>query len=170
MLPIFNNKPFVTNSKFCLKILFLLGFWHEQMRDSLASICFRDDCPLYLLFCTLLSCVQVWCSLHLQIQRLSGVDSDFAPFLHHAGVPSVDLYYGRGIVLPFLAKPDQTQNHPNSGISVHPRYIVPHIFFKWIYCSLADFPVYHTAFDSYNWMVNFGDPFFQRHVAGSYLF
>nr|XP_004250770.1 probable glutamate carboxypeptidase AMP1 isoform X2 [Solanum lycopersicum] len=59
----------------------------------------------------------------IKIQRLSGVDSDFAPFLHHAGVPSVDLYYGR------------------------------------------DFPVYHTAFDSYNWMVNFGDPFFQRHVA-----
>lgn len=59
----------------------------------------------------------------IKIQRLSGVDSDFAPFLHHAGVPSVDLYYGR------------------------------------------DFPVYHTAFDSYNWMINFGDPFFQRHVA-----
>ncbi|XP_016547754.1 probable glutamate carboxypeptidase AMP1 isoform X4 [Capsicum annuum] len=59
----------------------------------------------------------------IKIQRLSGVDSDFSPFLHHAGVPSVDLYYGR------------------------------------------DFPVYHTAFDSYNWMVNFGDPFFQRHVA-----
>ncbi|XP_055835671.1 probable glutamate carboxypeptidase AMP1 isoform X2 [Solanum dulcamara] len=59
----------------------------------------------------------------IKIQRLSGVDSDFASFLHHAGVPSVDLYYGR------------------------------------------DFPVYHTAFDSYNWMVNFGDPLFQRHVA-----
>nr|KJB08713.1 hypothetical protein B456_001G099300 [Gossypium raimondii] len=29
------------------------------------------------------------------IQRLSGVDSDFAPFLQHAGVPSVDIYYGR---------------------------------------------------------------------------
>ncbi|OIT08338.1 PREDICTED: probable glutamate carboxypeptidase 2 [Nicotiana attenuata] len=59
----------------------------------------------------------------IRIQRLSGVDSDFASFLHHAGVPSVDLYYGK------------------------------------------DFPVYHTAFDSYSWMVNFGDPFFQRHVA-----
>lgn len=33
----------------------------------------------------------------LQIQRLSGVDSDFAPFLQHAGVPSIDVYYGRGI-------------------------------------------------------------------------
>ncbi|EOY09652.1 Transferrin receptor protein, putative isoform 3, partial [Theobroma cacao] len=29
------------------------------------------------------------------IDRLSGVDSDFAPFLHHAGVSSVDIYYGR---------------------------------------------------------------------------
>lgn len=32
----------------------------------------------------------------LQIQRLSGVDSDFAPFLQHIGVPSVDIYYGKG--------------------------------------------------------------------------
>ena len=29
-----------------------------------------------------------------------------------------------------------------------------------------DFPVYHTAFDSYNWMTESGDPFFQRQVAG----
>ncbi|KAH1228019.1 putative glutamate carboxypeptidase AMP1 [Glycine max] len=57
------------------------------------------------------------------IQRLSGVDSDFAPFVQHAGVPSVDVYYGK------------------------------------------DYPVYHTAFDSYNWMTKFGDPFFQRHEA-----
>lgn len=57
------------------------------------------------------------------IQRLSGVDSDFAPFVQHAGVPSVDIYYGR------------------------------------------DFPVYHTAYDSYEWMKNYGDPLFQRHVA-----
>ena len=35
----------------------------------------------------------------LQIQRLSGVDSDFAPFLQHAGIASIDIYYGRGIFL-----------------------------------------------------------------------
>ncbi|KAI9090601.1 hypothetical protein K1719_028454 [Acacia pycnantha] len=57
------------------------------------------------------------------ILRLSGLDSDFAPFVQHAGVPSIDLYYGK------------------------------------------DFPVYHTAFDSYNWMTQYGDPLFQRHVA-----
>ncbi|TKY53208.1 glutamate carboxypeptidase 2 [Spatholobus suberectus] len=57
------------------------------------------------------------------IQRLSRVDSDFAPFVQHAGVPSIDVYYGK------------------------------------------DYPVYHTAFDSYNWMTESGDPFFQRHVA-----
>uniref|UniRef100_A0A2P2ME58 Peptidase M28 domain-containing protein n=1 Tax=Rhizophora mucronata TaxID=61149 RepID=A0A2P2ME58_RHIMU len=57
------------------------------------------------------------------IQRLSGVDSDFAPFLHHAGVPCVDIYYGQ------------------------------------------EFPVYHTAFDSYDWMKNYADPLFHRHVA-----
>ncbi|XP_059427921.1 probable glutamate carboxypeptidase AMP1 isoform X2 [Corylus avellana] len=59
----------------------------------------------------------------INIQRLGGVDSDFAPFVQHAGVPSVDIYYGR------------------------------------------DFPVYHTAFDSYSWMTNYGDPLFRRHVA-----
>ncbi|GAA0168860.1 metalloprotease [Lithospermum erythrorhizon] len=58
-----------------------------------------------------------------KIQRLSGVDSDFAPFLQHAGVPSVDMYYG------------------------------------------GEFPVYHTAFDSYDWMIRVGDPLFHRHVA-----
>ncbi|XP_042476092.1 probable glutamate carboxypeptidase AMP1 isoform X2 [Macadamia integrifolia] len=58
-----------------------------------------------------------------KIQRLSGVDSDFAPFLHHAGIPAADLYYGK------------------------------------------DFPVYHTAFDSYDWMMQYGDPSFHRHVA-----
>ncbi|CAK7342167.1 unnamed protein product [Dovyalis caffra] len=57
------------------------------------------------------------------IQRLSGVDSDFAPFLQHAGIPSIDIYYGR------------------------------------------DFPVYHTAFDSYEWMTKYADPLFHRHVA-----
>ncbi|KAF4402392.1 hypothetical protein CsatB_019504 [Cannabis sativa] len=57
------------------------------------------------------------------ITRLGRVDSDFAAFVHHAGIPSIDLYYGR------------------------------------------DFPVYHTAFDSYEWMTNYGDPLFQRHVA-----
>jgi hypothetical protein len=35
----------------------------------------------------------------LQIQRLGGVDSDFAPFLQHAGIPSIDIYYGRGMFL-----------------------------------------------------------------------
>lgn len=35
-----------------------------------------------------------------QVHRLSGVDSDFAPFLQHAGVPSVDIYYGKGTTLP----------------------------------------------------------------------
>lgn len=57
------------------------------------------------------------------IQRLGGVDSDFAPFLQHAGIPSIDIYYGR------------------------------------------DFPVYHTAFDSYGWMKKYADPLFHRHVA-----
>ncbi|OIV92261.1 hypothetical protein TanjilG_00279 [Lupinus angustifolius] len=57
------------------------------------------------------------------IQRLSRVDSDFAPFVQHAGVPSIDMYYGK------------------------------------------EFPVYHTAFDSYDWMTQYGDPFFHRHAA-----
>ncbi|CAA0822581.1 Probable glutamate carboxypeptidase 2 [Striga hermonthica] len=58
-----------------------------------------------------------------KIERLSRADSDFAPFLQHAGIPSADLYFG------------------------------------------SDFPVYHTAFDSYDWMIRYGDPLFHRHVA-----
>ncbi|RWV97737.1 hypothetical protein GW17_00039455 [Ensete ventricosum] len=34
-----------------------------------------------------------------KIERLARADSDFSAFLHHAGVPSVDLYYGEGISL-----------------------------------------------------------------------
>ncbi|KAJ8754539.1 hypothetical protein K2173_005700 [Erythroxylum novogranatense] len=66
-----------------------------------------------------------WASGNLatSIQRLSGVFSDFVPFLQHAGVPCVDIYYG------------------------------------------LDFPVYHTAFDSYDWMKRYGDPLFHRHMA-----
>ncbi|XP_068669735.1 probable glutamate carboxypeptidase VP8 [Aristolochia californica] len=57
------------------------------------------------------------------IERFNEVDSDFAAFVQHAGVPSVDLYYGK------------------------------------------DFPVYHTAFDTFEWMKKYGDPLFHRHVA-----
>ncbi|KAK1257533.1 putative glutamate carboxypeptidase 2 [Acorus gramineus] len=58
-----------------------------------------------------------------EIERLGRADSDFSAFLHHAGIPSIDLYYGEA------------------------------------------FPVYHTAFDSYEWMKVHGDPLFRRHVA-----
>ncbi|KAI3868031.1 hypothetical protein MKX03_035247 [Papaver bracteatum] len=57
----------------------------------------------------------------IDIQRLGGVDSDYASFLQHAGIPSIDLYYGK------------------------------------------DFPVYHTAFDSFDWMTTYEDPLFRRH-------
>lgn len=40
--------------------------------------------------------------LNLQIERLARTDSDFSPFLHHAGIPSVDLYYGKGILGPLI--------------------------------------------------------------------
>ncbi|KAJ4979806.1 hypothetical protein NE237_010586 [Protea cynaroides] len=68
---------------------------------------------------------QTWAAREegILIQRLSGIDSDFAPFLQHGGITSADLYYGK------------------------------------------DFPVYHTAFDSYDWMTQYGDPSFHRHVA-----
>nr|BCN13388.1 glutamate carboxypeptidase-like protein [Hordeum vulgare] len=59
----------------------------------------------------------------INIERLARTDSDFAPFLHHAGIPCVDLYYGK------------------------------------------EFPGYHTALDSYNWMEKHGDPLFLRHLA-----
>lgn len=43
-------------------------------------------------------------------------------------------------------------------------------FVEWYILILGlDFPVYHTAFDSYDWMTKFGDPLFHRHVAGQLL-
>ncbi|KAF3775294.1 Adenine phosphoribosyltransferase 1 [Nymphaea thermarum] len=63
----------------------------------------------------------------VNIGRLSGVASDFAAFLQHGGIPSVDLYYGK------------------------------------------DYPVYHTAYDSYEWIKKFGDPVFLRHIAGEVI-
>ncbi|XP_037443762.1 probable glutamate carboxypeptidase PLA3 [Triticum dicoccoides] len=38
-----------------------------------------------------------WCTMNggINIERLARTDSDFAPFLHHAGIPCVDLYYGK---------------------------------------------------------------------------
>ncbi|KAL9662890.1 hypothetical protein QQ045_027725 [Rhodiola kirilowii] len=59
----------------------------------------------------------------IKMQRLSGVDSDFAPFLQNAGIPSADIFYGQVA------------------------------------------PVYHTAYDVYEWMINKGDPLFHRHLA-----
>eukprot|EP01018_Ginkgo_biloba_P010498 Gb_39263 [translate_table: standard] len=61
----------------------------------------------------------------VKIDRLGGGGSDFAAFLQHAGVPSIDMFYGE------------------------------------------DYPVYHTLYDSFNWMKEFGDPYFHRHVAVS---
>lgn len=57
------------------------------------------------------------------IGRLGGGGSDFAAFLQHVGVPSLDLNFG------------------------------------------DEYPVYHSVYDNYNWMVNFCDPMFHRHVA-----
>ncbi|CAH8371650.1 unnamed protein product [Eruca vesicaria subsp. sativa] len=67
--------------------------------------------------------MMLWFENGVQIQRLSRVDSDFSGFLHHSGIPSIDMYYG------------------------------------------ADYHVYHTAFDSYEWMIGNADPLFHRHVA-----
>ncbi|KAF3559439.1 hypothetical protein F2Q69_00011504 [Brassica cretica] len=33
-----------------------------------------------------------------------------------------------------------------------------------------DYPVYHTAFESYDWMIHNADPLFHRHVASNPLF
>lgn len=36
----------------------------------------------------------------VQIERLARADSDFSAFLHHAGVSSVDMYFGKGMAFP----------------------------------------------------------------------
>lgn len=47
-------------------------------------------------FVIILSSLSSFSFVGLQIQRLGRVDSDFAPFVQHAGVPSIDIYYGKG--------------------------------------------------------------------------
>ncbi|KAH7651215.1 N-acetylated-alpha-linked acidic dipeptidase protein [Dioscorea alata] len=59
------------------------------------------------------------------IGRLGGGGSDFASFVQHVGVPSVDITFGEG------------------------------------------YPVYHSLYDDFLWMKNFGDPMFQRHIAAA---
>eukprot|EP00850_Spirogloea_muscicola_P007188 SM000036S13232 [mRNA] locus=s36:38575:43897:- [translate_table: standard] len=61
-----------------------------------------------------------------KIGRMGGGGTDYAAFLQHVGVSSIDLSFG-----------------PASG----------------------DYPVYHSVYDNFHWMSNFGDPGFQRHVA-----
>lgn len=48
-------------------------------------------------------------------------------------------------------------------------YISYRIVVSSVFCDkfpFSDFPVYHTAFDTYDWMANYGDPSFHRHVTG----
>eukprot|EP00850_Spirogloea_muscicola_P000969 SM000003S11214 [mRNA] locus=s3:1616830:1622141:+ [translate_table: standard] len=61
-----------------------------------------------------------------KIGRMGGGGTDYAAFLQHVGVSSIDLSFG-----------------PASG----------------------DYPVYHSVYDNFHWMSNFGDPGFHRHVA-----
>nr|AQX44146.1 Peptidase M28 family protein [Apostasia odorata] len=70
---------------------------------------------------------QTWVAKNggISIERLSRADSDFTAFLHHAGVPATDIYFG----------------------------------------EVSDFPVYHSALDTYEWMQKHGDPLFHRHVT-----
>ncbi|KAB5552895.1 hypothetical protein DKX38_010206 [Salix brachista] len=135
------------------------------------------------------------------IQRLSGVDSDFAPFLQHAGIPSIDIYYGRAkgsgiriifrnfvvghgiigatslLVLFFPTFGSCFGIVTHSGVSVlevgvmveakeetgrNPAWSKLNPVERII---TSDFPVYHTAFDSYEWLTKHADPLFHRHVA-----
>lgn len=40
----------------------------------------------------------------MKIGRLGGGGTDFAAFVQHVGVPSVDLFFGGGIIFSFDAK------------------------------------------------------------------
>ncbi|CAN6884538.1 unnamed protein product [Brassica oleracea var. botrytis] len=41
---------------------------------------------------------------------------------------------------------------------------------RYVTFFLSDYPVYHTAFDSYDCMIHNADPLFHRHVASNALF
>ena len=42
--------------------------------------------------------------IFMKIGRLGGRGTDFAAFVQHVGVPSVDLFFGGGILISFDAK------------------------------------------------------------------
>ncbi|KAF3785504.1 putative glutamate carboxypeptidase 2 [Nymphaea thermarum] len=96
-----------------------------------------------------------------KIGRLSGVASDFAAFLQHGGIPSVDLYYGKGCTSS-ITSCIEVSKAEITYISAAGRCSL-----KIFTLVCADYPVYHTAYDSYEWIKKFGDPVFLRHVAVS---
>lgn len=62
-----------------------------------------------------------------KVGRLGGAGTDYAGFLQHLGIASIDM-----------------------SIKL---------------ANDSDYPVYHSAYDNFHWMSNFGDPGFHHHVA-----
>lgn len=85
-------SPSLSTSAMALALVILrsLVFVHKQKHTSDISSCYflRDGLRLTM-FSFIILCV-------VQIDRLGGGGSDFASFLQHAGVPSMDLYFREG--------------------------------------------------------------------------
>lgn len=114
-------KTFLVYSSQCLSLWYsslccqvqdpdVVGLTVEETFNSQNNVVSR----LYLAFFASLNMMlvyvyDVWFD-ELQIQRLSRVDSDFSGFLHHAGIPSIDMYYGAGKYSDYLKNMFRNQN------------------------------------------------------------
>ncbi|KAI3905265.1 hypothetical protein MKW92_012292, partial [Papaver armeniacum] len=84
--------------------------------------------------------------------RLGGGGSDYAPFVQHVGVYSIDMLFGGGILPLLLFHIFQTARRDK-------------ITSEWRMLQMRGIR-HHSMYDDFTWMRKFGDPMFQRHVAG----
>ncbi|RVW68038.1 putative glutamate carboxypeptidase AMP1 [Vitis vinifera] len=107
----------------------------------------------------------------INIQRLSGVDSDFLHFCNMQGFLLLIYTMEEGTCVLRHACIKETKHLHFKGVGMGVTHPEPALLPSLVLnksapvIAFAYFPVYHTAFDSYNWMTNHGDPLFQRHVA-----
>ena len=121
-----------------------------------------------------------------QITRVAGAGTDFAAFLQHVGVPSLDMSYGlckwnciwsinisRSCLIASVSWWTNSQNWNHSFPEPKKICIINICYYRsssWcniISLAVEEYPVYHSLYDDYVWVERFGDPLFHRHVAGT---
>ncbi|PKA57224.1 putative glutamate carboxypeptidase 2 [Apostasia shenzhenica] len=99
------------------------------------------------------------------IGRLGGGGTDFAAFVQHVGVPSVDMSFGQGISsnVNCYLKCRMTGDAQEKSCFIF-LVVVTEVS---PLLKPVDYPVYHSMYDDFIWMQKYGDPQFHRHVAAA---